>query len=121
MKLAALHISGDSSRIMVYQEMTSEIYIMKSWKQSTRKQYNSHIESWFKFCRGKDNFIKPNISTVLAYLTSLYNKGLGYSSINTAWSAINSFLNLCRKVNINNNGRVSRFMKEVFNDRPALP
>ena len=58
---------------------------------------------------------------MLAYLTSLYNKGLGYSSINTARSAISSFLNLCGKVNIHNNGRVSRFMKGVFNDRPALP
>ena len=64
--------------------------------------------------------ITPDINTVLAYLTSLYNKGLGYSSINTARSAISSFLNLCGKVNIHNDGRVRRFMKRVLIDQPAL-
>ena len=74
-----------------------------------------------KFCGGKDNPISPNINTVLAFLTSLYDKGLGYSSINTARSAISSFLQVSGKFDLHDNGRVSRFMKGVFNDRPALP
>ena len=56
---------------------------------------------------------------VLAYLTVLYDKGLGYSSNNTAQAAICSFV--CGKINIHNNGRVSRFMNGMFNDRPAMP
>lgn len=90
-------------------------------ERTTQKQYHSYIESWFTFCGRKDNPISPDINTVLAYLTSLYDKGLGYSSINTARSAISSFLHVCGNFNIHDNGRVSRFMKGVFNDRPALP
>ena len=88
--------------------------IIKSWRQSTQKQYHSYIESWFKFCGGKDNPISPNINTVLAFLTSLYDKGLGYSSINTARSVISSFLQVSGKFDIHVNGRVSRFMKGVL-------
>ena len=79
------------------------------------------MEQWNSFCRGKDDPLKPSVNTVLAFSTQLYEKGLGYSSINTARSAISSFLNVVGKVNIHDNGRVSRFMKGVFNDRPALP
>lgn len=95
--------------------------IVKSWKCSTKKQYHSYIAAWHKFCKGTDNPVNPSINTILSYLTVLYEKGLGYSSINTARSAISTFLNVCGKIDIHNNGRVSRFMKGVFNDRPALP
>lgn len=101
-------------------EKTTEV-IIRSWKRSTQKQYHSYIDAWNKFCQGKDIPTNPAINTVLSYLTQLYEKGLRYSSINTARSAISSFLNLCGKVDIHSNGRISRFMKGVFNDRPSLP
>lgn len=58
---------------------------------------------------------------MLDYLTLLYDSGLKYSAINTARSALSSFV-------VSEDGRpmgkhplVVRFMKGVFQTRPALP
>lgn len=54
-------------------------------------------------------------------MTELYNAGLGYSCINTARSALSSFLQLEDCVSVGSHPLVRRFMKGVFNLRPSLP
>lgn len=58
---------------------------------------------------------------VLEFLTSLYNKGLGYSSINTARSALSAILWSDEGKTIGNFPIVKRFLKGVFELRPSLP
>ena len=62
----------------------------------------------------------PDIEVVIDFLSQLFEKGLGYSCINSARSALSTF------ININNNqvGQhplVVRLMKGIFNKRPNLP
>ena len=56
----------------------------------------------------------------IEFLTLLFNEGLSYSSLNTARSAISSFTWVQNK-SIGSHYLVSKFMKGVFNLRPALP
>ena len=44
-----------------------------------------------------------------------------YRSINVARSALSSFLKICGSIDINAYEEISRFMKGVFQSRPALP
>ena len=53
----------------------------------------------------------------------LYKSGVQYSGIGTARSALSGFLSLCSEgqVDIGNSVLVKKFMRGVFNKRPALP
>lgn len=95
--------------------------ILKSWRSSTKQQYNGYISKWFEFCGQQINPIKPSINEILKFLSSLYVKGLQYRSLGTARSAISTFLKTCSNIDINKYEEITRFMKGVFIERPALP
>ena len=56
----------------------------------------------------------------LTFLLELFNDGLGYSAINTARSALSTFITIDSQP-VGQAPLVKRFMKSVFNSRPALP
>ena len=64
--------------------------------------------------------MSADLSTVLDFLLSLFQKGLGYSSINTARSALSTILFFEGKA-VGEHPIVVRFLKGVFNKRPSLP
>ena len=66
---------------------------LASWRGGTKKQYEMYIKKWTKFCavRQADQFL-PLVVDVLDFLTELYEKGFTYSAINTARSALSSFV-----------------------------
>ena len=73
------------------------------------------------FCSEKQvDFFYPSIIEVLAFLTDMFEKGLSYSSINTARSAISTFISI-DNVPVGQVPLICRFMKGVFNERPCLP
>lgn len=53
----------------------------------------------------------------------MYKSGVQYSGIGTARSALSGFLSLCSegRIDIGNSVLVKKFMRGVFNKRPALP
>ena len=51
----------------------------------------------------------------------LFETGLGYSAINTAKSAVSSFIFIISKVQIGKDILMKQFMKGIFNKKPALP
>ena len=64
--------------------------------------------------------MKPNVNNVLSFLTFLYKEeNLGYSSINAARSAISSLIS--RDNEIGKHWLICKFVRGVFNLRPALP
>ena len=74
------------------------------------------------FCNKRQvNIFETNVNNVLSFLTELYKNGLGYSCINTARSALSSFLQLDSELSVGCHPLVRRFMKGVFTLRPALP
>lgn len=63
---------------------------------------------------------KPQIPNILCFLTELYEKGLGYSSINTAKSALSSILGYVDKCSIGQHPLIIKFMKGVSKLRPPM-
>lgn len=64
--------------------------------------------------------MSPPIADVLNFLCDLFHANLGYSALNTARSALSTFV-LCDGRAVGSHPLVVRFMKGVFNLRPALP
>ena len=100
---------------------TAEDLILKSWRTSTQKQYNTYVNRWLHFCEEKTNPFKTTVQTVMEFLVSQYKKVLSYTAINTARSAISNFVRLTGNINIHENEIISRFMKGVFYEKPSLP
>lgn len=101
---------------------TAEL-IEASWRNSTKSQYRSYFQKWMLFCgeRQADPFT-TSVPLILEFLTMLFKKGLSYSALNTARSAISSFLSCGISANgLGDQPLIKRFMKGVFNTRPALP
>jgi hypothetical protein len=62
----------------------------------------------------------PNVSQVLEFLAELFHSGLHYSAINTARSALSTFISIDNKPS-GSHPLIIRFMKGVFEMRPAMP
>ena len=62
---------------------------MQSWRDGTSEQYTVRVKKWKNFSQ-KQLFsrLKPKVSQVLSFLANLYDSGIGYSTINTARSAL---------------------------------
>ena len=96
--------------------------ILESWRSSTKKQYLTYIHTWIVFCdRGKVETFTSDVAHILDFLSELYKEGLGYSAINSARSALSSFLGVTDKEPIGSLSLVIRFMKGVARNRPSLP
>jgi hypothetical protein len=96
--------------------------LMQSWRGSTKKQYACYINQWTAFCAEKqvDN-ICPPVASVLDFLTELYHKGLKHSSINTARSALSTFILSADGKPIGQHPLVSRLLKGIYQVRPNTP
>ena len=66
-------------------------------------------KKWISF---NDKF-ETNMSNVLSFLTELYQTGSGYSCLNTARSALSSFLQLDNGLTIGTHPLIRRFLKGV--------
>lgn len=64
--------------------------------------------------------MSTHLSVVLDFLTELSTKGSGYSSVNTARSALSSFLNCCDRP-VGQHFLVVRLLKGIFNMKPVIP
>ena len=92
---------------------------MASLRESTKKQYGQYLREYLEFF-DTDGF-KPCPTNLLSFLTSLYERGVGYSAINTARSAVSSVSAMLGSEKIGDHPTVCRFMKGIFNLRPSLP
>ena len=99
--------------------MTADIS-MSGWREGTKKCYHSYMK-WIKHGdeRSKDPF-RPTADELIVFLTSLYNQGKRYSCINLARSAV-ATLSLGSKISVGMHPLVKKFVRGVFNRRPAFP
>ena len=75
-----------------------------------------------EYCRKwQINPISPTVASGINFLAELYHKGLSYSALNTARSALASVIVLQGNQSFGNHPLVSRFLKGTFTTRPALP
>ena len=64
--------------------------------------------------------MSADLKTVLDFLLHLFNKDLSYSCVNTARSALSSYIFVDGKP-VGEHPLVVRFLKGIFNKRPSLP
>ena len=95
---------------------------MQSWSVNTHKQYQPYVAQWLEFCRGREtNPYDPPIGTVLDFLVTLRDKGLKYSTLNTAKSAISAVILPTNNHTIGTHPLVSRFMRGIYKSNPPTP
>ena len=94
---------------------------MSSWRTNTKKQYQSYIAKWLKFCcKEHSDPLSPTVVDVVNFLTECFDAGLGFSAISTARSALATFITI-EGVPIGQHAVISRLVKGIFTARPALP
>ena len=95
--------------------------ILHSWRKSTGRQYETYFGKWILFSETEQvNPFDPPTETVLAFLSTLYEKNTGYSAINTAKSALSSMCSVVSNRDIDNEKIITRFMRGIFNSQPSL-
>ena len=98
-----------------------ESVIMSSWRTTTKKQYQTYYQKWQKFtCERQIDSLHPPLNQVLDFLADLFESGLRYSALNTARSALSTFISV-NIVPVGSHPHVKRFMKGVFEQRPSVP
>lgn len=99
-------------------EYTTSI-LLASWRKSSQKLYLCHNEKWMRFCnRRQIHPFYPSVIQVLEFLTSLFQAGLSYSSINASRSALSALLSCKQRRAIGIHPLVIRFLKGTFELRP---
>lgn len=95
---------------------------MSSWKLSTKKQYHTYIKKWFVYGSEMqiDQF-QANLENFIEFLTTLFQKWLGHSCINTAKSALSALGLKFDSVLVGQHPLVIRYLRGVFNLRPSRP
>ncbi|XP_067021506.1 uncharacterized protein [Acropora muricata] len=118
-------VSMSSPRQSILKRNISEAatsIIMQSWSANTHKQYQPYVAQWLKFCRGREtNPYDPPIGTLLDFLVTLHDKGLKYSTLNTAKSAISAVILPTNNHTIGTHPLVSRFMRGIYKSNPPTP
>ena len=94
--------------------------ISASWRESTHKQYQTYVKAWLSFCANHSiNVLQPYLQDILEFFIA-QSKKLGYSAVNTARSALSTFITI-DGLNSGDHPLVSRFMPGACNQNPALP
>ena len=95
---------------------------MVSWWEGTSRLYHIYLKRWRQYCDDKDiNLFQPGVDIGVEFLVSLYKAGLGYSVVNTAPSALSSFLILENNEKFGDHSLVVRCMEGIFELKPSLP
>ena len=97
--------------------------ICDSWRNSTKKQYNSYLCKWITYCEQNNcDICYPSVADILEFLAHLFDSGLGYSAINTARSALSSVLILKgEKHSIGEHPLVTRLLRAIYQNKPTMP
>lgn len=100
---------------------TSEL-LLTGWSKGTNTAYQSGWKRWSGWCARREvNPISCGIQPFLSFITSLFQEGLKYRTINTIRSAVSSTHQPVEGSPIGQHPLVKQLMKGVYNSRPPLP
>ena len=112
--MLACLLSGNPSRIKEFQRQL----LSSLWPPGEMEQRNNTVPTLQSgkslVIRGKISHVQPSVVSVLDFLTLLYQQGLTYSAINTARSALSSYITLENGTCVGQHPPVSRLMKGIF-------
>lgn len=110
-KTDGLQSVRNSFRKRGFSEDSTKIFLL-SWKSGTKKQYNTHINRWFRYCAERQvSPVSPALETVIEFFTEQFNKGLGYESLNRARGALSALGINFEGFRVGNHPLVTRYMK----------
>lgn len=96
--------------------------LSKSWRSSTESAYASAWRQWSSWCAERNlHPISAPVSEILDFLLEQFDAGKQYRTINTVRSAISMTHSEVDGVQVGQHPLVTRFLKGVFNSRPAAP
>ena len=120
MKLMTCLVSGNCMKALGFRQKLQKLSCNHGKTEQDSDTTLSYITQWFAFCgRQCINPTKPDIAQVLNVLHGLFIKNVGYSVINTARSALSSFINI-DGYNVGRHPMVCRFLKGINNIKPSL-
>ena len=96
--------------------------MLASWRKGTQRQYAGAWKEWVRWCeKGEVNPLSATIGDISLFLTTMHNKGLSYSTVNTYRSAISMTHLPMDGVPVGTHYLIRRLMKGIFNERPPVP
>ena len=102
--------------------LSASALIQESWRHGTRVQYDSLLRGWQGFCsQRKVHPLSPTIFYVISYLTSMYGRGLQYTTIASARSVLSGILHIPGVTSISSHPLIIWLLKGIFHDRPPKP
>ena len=118
LSLLVVLLSGMPSRVSAYRTQLRP----SSRNPGTRVQYDSLLRGWQGFCsRRQVHPLSPTILDVIAYLTSMYDRGLQYATIAAAKSVLAGVLHILGVTSISSHPLIIRLLKGIFHVRPPKP
>lgn len=91
--------------------------MLKARRDSSNNQYESYLKQFSEFC---PDSISASVQQGLSFLQHLLDRGLSYSALNSARSALSTVINVTDGT-FGDQRDVSLFMKGVFNLKPPVP
>ena len=102
--------------------LSASALIQESWRPGTRMQYDSHLREWQGFCaQRKIHPLSPTILDVIAYLTSMYDRSLQYTTIAAAKSVLSGMLHIPGVTSMSSHPLITQLLKGIFHARPPKP
>ena len=94
-------------------------HVLDSWRPKTKGLYATYQRRWNTFCviKGVDP-LEPGINPPLSFLCELFDKGLRYSALNTARSALSCIIKPFDGVPFGQHPLTIRVLKSFYNKRP---
>ena len=112
MKLTACKLLANSCLQTNFRKKTFDI-MLASWKMSTQRNYASTVRQCLSFCTTRHfESSAPFVTSVLNFLTLLYERGIGHSQIDIVRSALSV---IYPDIAISKHPLISRFVQGVQN------
>ena len=95
--------------------------LSSSWRNGTKKDYNSKFKQFNSWCTERNlDPLQPSLNECADFLTSLFEKGLKYRTINGYRSMLSAILPPSDNCPIGQHPYIIRLLKGVFNERPPV-
>jgi hypothetical protein len=121
-RLMACFVSGKHMKQNEFQNQLVTYSCNLPCRPGTKKQYKVYIKKWIDFCSEREIcHTCPTVGQTLDFLKSLYEQGLTYSAINTARSALSSYINFEDGTNLGKQPLASRLLKGILQGKPPTP
>ena len=103
-------------------DKSTVLLMMNAWRPSTKKVYTTYLNKWSTFCIERNiNILNPTLPQACRFLRMLSDAGAGYTSLNTARSALSVILPSFGKNTFGSHPYVCLLLKGAYERNPPKP